>query len=1072
MLSETRSQIIDNYLRGLKQSNTEAAKKERFVGLLKDFFPEQEFSSFINDFLIGSEKSIKQIFRNALPGTGRADTQYGSVIIEFEFDLKKTGDHAVEQLKEYVSGNWNSNNQADFTLITTDCQTWRIYNIDFETLKNMDNIIHVNDINLNKIDEFIVTSKSADDFWFFLERYLFGKRKIHATLEDIRQAFGAKSSIFSASLLGLHRAYNAVKNNPDMKLAFEQWERFLGIAYANKFQASEETFLVQTYLSIISKMMAYTVLEGKEFISWNDIKHILDGSIFKKFQIANFTDEDFFRWTSDENVILHLNQTLQRLASEVTKIDFSKGIIEDVLKGVYQELVDDDTRHSLGEHYTPDWLCERIVQHIQPKRGNRILDPSCGSGSFLRATATYLINKYKDITANELAQSIYGIDVHPLSVQISKATLILTMGKMLENESSPIYLNVFLANTLLLPKTSITLMGKFYTVLIDNEKLKLNIDFFKNRDIFLSMIDSINKLAEKDYKQKINNDERKNQIYYILSKRFSNETKEIIKNACNLYESLLRAKIRDRDGIWAYILSNSYAPMYLNSFFDIVIGNPPWLTLKDIADNEYQDAVNNLALEYSISSRRGNLRTQLDLSPIFVGHCINHFLKPNGKLAMVMPRAIFNAEQHDPIRKNHIKCTNITEVWDLKDVSPLFKVPSCVLFAEQEVGFMRVFSRVPSRIFSGILKHRNEKISNINIIKEAQGYIYLSKMGEITAWTNNQQIMIGNTSCQYRTKFKNGATLFPRRLCFIELTQPLSGTWEAQLAIISKDSHRKIPVKSSDYVLRDAKAPWKNIGINGSVESRFLFETALANNIIPFSLNGTFITALPFDKDTSLMMDSQTIEMSGDIESANFFSQAEDLWNAKRTKNAKDSNLTYQKQLNLLNKLTSQNLNKRFIVVYNTSGSNLCSAIIDRLDPSINFTFIVEHKCYYFTTSLKDEAFYLCSFLNSSIPNKLIKPFQSEGLLGARDIHTTILEVPIPKFDNKIKEHITLSEIGQKCSNIVNNYLDKLGRKPMGNNLNPIELGRLRGKIRTLISEELLEIDKIVEKILSRYINK
>jgi len=37
---------------------------------------------------------------------------------------------------------------------------------------------------------------------------------------------------------------------------------------------------------------------------------------------------------------------------------------EDVLKSLYQELVDPKTRHDLGEYYTPDWLAARMVSRL------------------------------------------------------------------------------------------------------------------------------------------------------------------------------------------------------------------------------------------------------------------------------------------------------------------------------------------------------------------------------------------------------------------------------------------------------------------------------------------------------------------------------------------------------------------------------------------------------------------------------------------------------------------------------------------------------------------------------------
>ena len=84
---------------------------------------------------------------------------------------------------------------------------------------------------------------------------------------------------------------------------------------------------------------------------------------------------------------------------------------EDVLKGVYQELIDLDTRHALGEYYTPDWLCERIVKEFNFKPTDKILDPSCGSGSFLRAAIHRLKEQNPGIQPEQINNCIYGIDI-------------------------------------------------------------------------------------------------------------------------------------------------------------------------------------------------------------------------------------------------------------------------------------------------------------------------------------------------------------------------------------------------------------------------------------------------------------------------------------------------------------------------------------------------------------------------------------------------------------------------------------------------------------------------------------
>ena len=130
---------------------------------------------------------------------------------------------------------------------------------------------------------------------------------------------------------------------------------------------------------------------------------------------------------------------------------------EDVLKGVYQQLIDPKDRHDLGEYYTPDWLCERIVDELLPKHGYKaVLDPSCGSGSFLRATIHHFLNHNPDGTDNDklrmILGKVQGIDIHPVAVTISRATYVLALGKLVNAAREPVNLPVYLADSLFLPR--------------------------------------------------------------------------------------------------------------------------------------------------------------------------------------------------------------------------------------------------------------------------------------------------------------------------------------------------------------------------------------------------------------------------------------------------------------------------------------------------------------------------------------------------------------------------------------------------------------------------------------------
>ena len=119
---------------------------------------------------------------------------------------------------------------------------------------------------------------------------------------------------------------------------------------------------------------------------------------------------------------------------------------------------------------------------------------------------------------------------------------------------------------------------------------------------------------------------------------------------------------------------------------------------------------------------------------------------------------------------------------------------------------------------------------------------------------------------------------------------------------------------------------------------------------------------------------------------------------------------------------------------------------------------MAESKTYRFETDNSSEAHFLSAVLNSSITDLLLKPMQSRGLFGPRDIHKKVLELPIPRFKAADKSHKELVRLGKLCSKRVQNFL----RGYAGS----LAIGRLRRKVRDLLAAELAEIDSIVKVIL------
>ena len=934
---------IRQYYQKVKSANKELTKKEAFKDLLnRIYIGNAEIQEIIDKITLGAEATVLNIPRKDKLHTGRADTLYNNIIIEFENDLRKTCAAAKAQLAGYMLGKMRSGHGYDFTLIASDFINWKIFVPDISCIDKLETL-QEHELILNETDfSFSLTENNSEDFYFWLDRFLFRETKQRATLKSIEQAFGFQSNIFIESFRELNYWFNDAKKYGEIQVSFDQWHKFLSIAYG-QFEKREDAFLIHSYLSVFSKMLAYSVMSNDEYIEENEMLNILNGSIFQKFNITNFVDNDFFYWISDNRNFPKLKKLFRLVAQELSAFDF-ENVNEDILKGVYQELIDIDTRHQLGEYYTPDWLCERIVSEFDFSKCKKILDPSCGSGSFLRAAIQRIKQQNPEKTPEEINKQIYGIDIHPLSVQIAKATVLLALGKDVINSRKPVFLNILLANTL-----------------------------------------------------------------------------------------------------------DSY---FLYEFFDYVIGNPPWFTYSSIKNEDYQNVLNKLADKYCVKPIPKNL-PHLEIAAIFLAHCSSYFLKETGKLAFVLPRSFFSGDQHDRTRSGETKGIKLTEIWDLNHVQPLFNIPSCVFFAEKKKENQNgKITVIEGKQFAGRLPVHNCHYDLAETrLKETSVKWYLKTQGRSTAFSTTKS-SIKNVGNPYKVHFKQGATIVPRAFYFIDLNQ-----------IPPKDFvDRIINIKTSDGILPETKAPWK-MTLSGQVESKFLFRTAISKSILPFFLHQPALITLPItvEEEDGLkrikLHTSEQLMNAGELKAWRWFENAETIWNMNKTE--KSGKMTASDRIDFQKGLTAQNLNKRYLVLYTASAKDAHVLVLDRL--SLDFVFLAESKTYVYYTDNQHEAYYLATILNSSIPNRRIKDFQTRGLFGPRDIHKKILDVYFPKFNDSDKQHLRLSELGKTCVEKAKMFVEN---NPPQNDLSAHSLGKLRVEIKKYLSQELAEIDRIVEKIM------
>jgi len=108
---------------------------------------------------------------------------------------------------------------------------------------------------------------------------------------------------------------------------------------------------------------------------------------------------------------------MRQVINKLNEIDFNRQSDKHEFGDVYEKLLSDlQNAGNAGEFYTPRAVTQFMVDQVDPKLGETVLDPACGTGGFLTCTIEHIRAKYvKRADAEEkLQQSIHGVEKKPL----------------------------------------------------------------------------------------------------------------------------------------------------------------------------------------------------------------------------------------------------------------------------------------------------------------------------------------------------------------------------------------------------------------------------------------------------------------------------------------------------------------------------------------------------------------------------------------------------------------------------------------------------------------------------------
>lgn len=507
------------------------------------------------------------------------------------------------------------------------------------------------------------------------------------TVHNLKEDFGPDSDVARACISAMfsifsegeatHRANEMLRqwsidvgnaSGPFASSTLSEWAELcnrLGLPSDSRW-APQVLFSLQTYFALVSKLVGLVVLEGTygiriiERMASNPheaLSSLERGTLTSSLGIGslgavNLFEPGIFSWYAHDSYS-QLPAVLSLLLEKAREYSAELGAIEppdaqDLLKDLFQLLIPPTIRHRLGEYYTPDWLAQHVIRRVASRplsAGNRLLDPACGSGTFLVLAARQMLERRSGSGSaseqlRQISGGLVGFDLSPLAVQAAKVNYLLAIAPALRHSTDPVFLPIFLADSVAPPRRGGLFEGDSYVLdssvgewrvpsyVVENPGLfsRLGQAFSTGIEAGLSASDVVSGLLE--------------------------QQGAVPDAACrgmeDLYGKLQDLHYHNRNGMWWNLIASAFAPTVYRDF-DYVVGNPPWVSWETLPDsyrrsNDYLLRSYRLHPEAALARPQASRNVRLDLSMLFVARCIDKYLAPEGRLGFVITSTIFRSE--------------------------------------------------------------------------------------------------------------------------------------------------------------------------------------------------------------------------------------------------------------------------------------------------------------------------------------------------------------------------------------------------------------------------------------------
>ena len=212
-------------------------------------------------------------------------------------------------------------------------------------------------------------------------------------------------------------------------------------------------------------------------------------------------------------------------------------------------------RKDMGQYYTPKTIVEYIISQLNIRQDSKILDPSCGCGSFLLT----VFDKFKEKYGAEFLKNIYGVDINEDAANMTRLCLHMKAG---------------------------------------------------------------------------------------FNRKYIPAIKQNIKSGNSIVSNSLLNK-------QAFNWKDEYAEVLNEGGFDFIIGNPPYVTLRNSKDFDSSESIYKQIIGGPVNAATLMIGRSLEL------------LRDQGVLAFLLPKSILYVDSYQKLRNYLIHNTDILQIYDL-----------------------------------------------------------------------------------------------------------------------------------------------------------------------------------------------------------------------------------------------------------------------------------------------------------------------------------------------------------------------------------------------------------------------